>query len=142
MAKNLKPGDKVVFNKHTIHYRNKEDDIYLGKILTIKTVTAAGRIFCEGVDNGDFFHPIELTLFEEHLEKLTVGQKLVGLTFNPSGDENVVKAKELFADVIDLLEGFSNDKVKGTALEKLYDMAMGAVIMAQMAVVKVLTWKD
>ena len=32
------------------------------------------------------------------------GEKAVGLTFNPSGDENVQKVKELYAEIIDLCD--------------------------------------
>ena len=41
---------------------------------------------------------------KENMEELTFGQKAVGLQFNPSGEDNVTKAKQLMADAIDLLE--------------------------------------
>ena len=37
-------------------------------------------------------------------QELTFGQKAVGLSFNPSGEDNVTKAKQLMAEAIDLLE--------------------------------------
>jgi hypothetical protein len=43
-------------------------------------------------------------------EELTYGQKAVGLTFNPSGDEKVQKAKELFAQAIDLMVEVRNEQ--------------------------------
>jgi len=36
--------------------------------------------------------------------QLTFGEKSVGLTFNPSGDEKVNKVKELYAEIIDLCD--------------------------------------
>ena len=36
------------------------------------------------------------------MTELTYGQKAVGLTFNPSGDPDVIKVKQLYADIIDL----------------------------------------
>ena len=41
---------------------------------------------------------------ENQVEReLTFGEKAVGLTFNPSGDEKVNKAKQLMAESWDLL---------------------------------------
>ncbi len=34
----------------------------------------------------------------------TFGQKAVGLSFNPSGDDEVGKAKQIFANAIDQLD--------------------------------------
>ncbi len=35
---------------------------------------------------------------------LTSGEKAVGLTFNPSGDDRVAKIKQLCAEVFDIVE--------------------------------------
>lgn len=35
--------------------------------------------------------------------ELTFGEKAVGLTFNPSGDEKVTKLKKLYAEIINIL---------------------------------------
>ena len=78
---------------------------------------------------------------------LTFGQKAVGLDFNPSEDENVTKAKQLSADLIDLVEEHK-EKVssQGVQLSWITNVfrtaAFNAVIAAQLAVVKFLTWKD
>lgn len=42
------------------------------------------------------------------MSELTLGQKRVGKTFNPSGNKNVDKIKELAAEAIDLLEVLRN----------------------------------
>ena len=78
---------------------------------------------------------------------LTFGQKAVGLDFNPSGDENVTKAKQLSADLIDLVEEHK-EKVSSQGVQVSWitnvfrTAAFNAVIAAQLAVVKFLTWKD
>ena len=78
---------------------------------------------------------------------LTFGQKAVGLNFNPSGDENVTKAKQLSADLIDLVEEHK-EKVSSQGIQLSWitnvfrTAAFNAVITAQLAVVKFLTWKD
>lgn len=71
----------------------------------------------------------------------TVGQKLVGITFNPSNDPKVQKAKELCAELTDLMLG-SLDGEELSGLHKvLLDNAMCEILNAQMNVVKVLTFK-
>ena len=81
-------------------------------------------------------------------QELTNGQKLVGLTFNPSGREDVNKAKQLSADLIDLVEANHNEATdNGQARASWYrnvlrTAAINAIVTAQMAVVKILTWND
>lgn len=81
------------------------------------------------------------------MSELTFGQKSVGLQFNPSGDENVNKAKQLSADLIDLIEEH-NQKISRQGVQLSWatyvfrTAAFNAVNAAQMAVVKFLTWKD
>ena len=80
-----------------------------------------------------------------HPSELTFGQKLVGLTFNPSGDQNVQRAKELCAELADLLrESQLSSHQHGTATsmrELLTNNAYTEILNAQMNVVKVLTLK-
>lgn len=79
---------------------------------------------------------------------LTFGEKAVGLTFNPSGDNKETKAKQLFAEAIDLLEEEHHNKVNDANVQLtwtrnvLRTAAFNAIITAQMAVVKYLTWRD
>jgi hypothetical protein len=81
----------------------------------------------------------------------TNGQKSVGLSFNPSGDDKVAKAKQLFAEAIDLLEQDFNEKQAkindaGGRPSWYFNVfrteAFNKTIGAQMAIVKFLTWKD
>lgn len=42
------------------------------------------------------------------MSELTYGQKTVGLTFNPSGNDDVQKIKQAFANAIDPLNNLRN----------------------------------
>ena len=71
----------------------------------------------------------------------TFGEQLVGLSFNPSGDEDVQKVKELSAEIAEILKRrYSNDP-KTPVKSLLFDHAVGEILNAQMAVVKVITMK-
>lgn len=77
---------------------------------------------------------------------LTFGQEAVGYNFNPSGDDKVSKAKKLMADAIDLLEQNHLEKT-GNGISSVTwsrnvfrTAAFNAIIAAQMALVKYLTW--
>lgn len=72
---------------------------------------------------------------------LSLGQKLVGLTFNPSGDEKVLKAKELCAELADLLHDDFTSRGQSGLAATLYEHTLGEILNAQMNVVKVLTLK-
>jgi hypothetical protein len=93
------------------------------------------------------------SLPNEHANRaLSFGEKAVGLTFNPSGDDKVGQAKQMMANVIDLLEQDHQEKVTNNTgggvpssswvRNVLRTAAFNAVVTAQMAVVKYLTWKD
>ena len=71
---------------------------------------------------------------------LSFGEKLVGIEFNTTNDE-VAKVKELFAEAANILkENYST--TDGSALKSLlFDHAIGELVSAQMAVVKVITFK-
>jgi hypothetical protein len=80
---------------------------------------------------------------EEGEEKpLTFGEKLVGLTFNPSGDKNVQRAKELCAELADLIYNDYDAKDEVSDFyDYLYEHTVGEILNAQMNVVKLLTFK-
>ena len=71
-----------------------------------------------------------------NVKHLTFGEQLVGLTFNPSNDSKVDKAKRLCAELADLLsEDFT--LCETTSLKRvLYEQAIGKILDAQMNVVK------
>ena len=74
--------------------------------------------------------------------ELTYGEKAVGLTFNPSGDEKVAKIKSLYAEIIDLLVttpvSNSDTSLRGRFLGRAINDAVGA----QMWAVKAITFKE
>ncbi len=73
--------------------------------------------------------------------ELTYGQKLVGLTFNPSADPKVQEVKEKCAELIDLIQECWTPNTSRMATE-FYNEAVMQIVLAQMLVVKGLTWKD
>ena len=75
--------------------------------------------------------------------QMTFGEKLVGLTFNPSNDDKVSKAKRLCADLADLLhtEIYSGGGEVTELQSRLYAHTIGEILNAKMNVVNVLTLK-
>jgi len=79
---------------------------------------------------------------------LTFGEKAVGLTFNPSGDEKVNKAKQLMADALDLLQQAELEKSDYGKVTQSWEAnvfrtnAFNKVVDAQMALVKYITWNN
>lgn len=77
---------------------------------------------------------------------LSYGQQLVGLTFNPSGDPRVQRAKELCAELADLLQFDKenrniSDNPPSELYNQLHNHTIGEILNAQMNAVKVLTLK-
>lgn len=75
----------------------------------------------------------------------TFGENLVGYTFNPSGNEKVQRAKQLAAELADLLhsdyeERFGNKECfNGFIASVIYQQAIGEILNSQMNTVKLLT---
>lgn len=74
-------------------------------------------------------------------EEQTFGQKAVGLTFNPSGDGDVIALKEAAAAFIDLCHDFRTNTESGE-VKRLMSVAITDAQSAQMFAVKGITWKD
>jgi hypothetical protein len=74
---------------------------------------------------------------------LTFGEQLVGLTFNPSGDEKVQRAKEICAELADMLDEYArkHNLMAYPLTDTMYKNAIGEVLNAQMNAVKILTIK-
>lgn len=73
--------------------------------------------------------------------EMTFGEKLVGMTFNPSNNNDVTKAKQLCAELADLVHK-TRQGGETTELEsQLYNHTIGEILNAQMNVVKLLTFK-
>lgn len=71
--------------------------------------------------------------------ELTFGEKLVGINFNPGGNPKVNLAKELCAELADLLNDDNNSKETSQFSQRLFSHAVCEILNAQMNVVKVLT---
>lgn len=78
--------------------------------------------------------------------ELTFGEKAVGLTFNPGGDEKVSKVKKLYAEIIDIMNDlrngkFTEEEVMSGEMARLASVAITEAQTAQMWAVKAITWK-
>ena len=79
---------------------------------------------------------------EQTTRQMTFGEKLVGLTFNPSNDPKVQRVKELCAELADLVrEGNEVLNLDNSVKHHLIHHTYGEILNAQMNVVKVLTLK-
>ena len=74
-------------------------------------------------------------------KSMTFGEKLVGLTFNPSGDQKVQRIKELAAEMADLLEEVNRTQESSYLGNTFYGGAIRRILDAQMYSVKFLTNK-
>lgn len=74
-------------------------------------------------------------------KEFTFGEKLVGLSFNPSGDEKVNKIKELAAQMADLITDEKNNIDSSYLSNTFYGNSLRHILDAQMNCVKFLTNK-
>jgi hypothetical protein len=72
---------------------------------------------------------------------LSFGELLVGIEFNPSNDDRVAKVKSLIAEVTNIMLEEYDKETKSPIKSLLFDHAIGELVSAQMAVVKVITFK-
>lgn len=75
------------------------------------------------------------------MSQQTFGQKAVGLSFNPSGDDAVAQAKQIFANAIDQLNELRSTTTS-SEVKRMASVAITEAQTAQMWAVKALTWKD
>ena len=74
-------------------------------------------------------------------KKMTYGEKAVGLTFNPSNDDEVGKCKKGVADLIDQMNYLRNTTTSQEQ-KRLCSVSITELQGAQMWAVKAITWKD
>lgn len=74
--------------------------------------------------------------------ELTFGQKAVGLTFNPGGNPEVTKCKQLFADAIDQMNDLRNSEGASAGQKRHASTAITMMEDAQMRAVKAITWAE
>jgi hypothetical protein len=73
-------------------------------------------------------------------DELTFGQRAVGLTFNPSGDETVRELKEAAAAFIDLCHTYGGS-TDDPEIKRMFAIAITEAQTAQMWGVKAATWR-
>lgn len=73
-------------------------------------------------------------------QELTFGEKAVGLTFNPSGNDDVQGCKVGYAAIIDNLNRLRTEATNPETA-RLYSIAITEAQGAQMWAVKAITWK-
>lgn len=71
----------------------------------------------------------------------TFGEKAVGLTFNPSNDDEVAKCKKAFAVVIDQMNNL-RDNTDNPEVKRMASVSITEAQTAQMWAVKAITWKN
>jgi hypothetical protein len=81
---------------------------------------------------------------DNFMTEQTFGQKAVGLSFNPSADDDVAKCKQMFADAIDQMHNLRNatPDPMNAGQKRLASIAITELQGAQMWAVKAITWKD
>lgn len=73
---------------------------------------------------------------------MTFGEKAVGLSFNPSGDDSVRELKSLYARIIDVCNDARGNVEASSEMKRLYSIAITEAQSAQMWAVKAATWRD
>ena len=76
----------------------------------------------------------------EAQREMTFGEKAVGLTFNPSGDDDVARCKAEFAAVIDRMHDLRNT-TDNSEVKRMASVAITEAQTAQMWAVKAITWR-
>jgi len=69
------------------------------------------------------------------------GDLLVGRSFNPSNDPKVDRVKEICSELAEILKDSYQTSDKNPVTSIIFDQAVGAILTAQMMVVKVVTFK-
>lgn len=74
-------------------------------------------------------------------KEMTFGQKTVGATFNPSGNEKVNRLKQLLAEAIDIVVDDASPRMNPADYDLYARGAVDNLINAQMRAVKSVTFK-
>lgn len=81
-------------------------------------------------------------LEEKQAAQPKFGDLLVGKSFNPSDDARVDRVKEIASELAEILKESYTTSDKNPVTSILFDQAVGAIVTAQMLVVKVITFKN
>ena len=93
-------------------------------------------------ENTNVNEAAEETVGFKETKILSFGELLVGIEFNPSNDDKVSKVKSLMAEVANIMLESYEENGKSPIKSLLFDHAVGELVSAQMAAVKVVTFKN
>ena len=82
----------------------------------------------------------EVTIKETKI--LSFGELLVGIEFDPTNEDKVTKVKNLMAEIANIVLEEYDKEGKSPIKSLLFDHAIGEIVSAQMAAVKVITFKN
>ena len=82
----------------------------------------------------------EVTVKETKI--LSFGEILVGIEFDSANEDKVTKVKNLMAEIANIVLEEYNAEGKSPIKSLLFDHAIGEIVSAQMAAVKVITFKN
>lgn len=74
------------------------------------------------------------------MTEMTYGEKAVGLSFNPTGDDAVDEAKRTCAKLIDQMDYLRSNSTD-SEVKRMASVAITEIQTAQMWAVKAITWK-
>lgn len=69
------------------------------------------------------------------------GEQLIGVEYNLESEDQVIKIKSMFAEIAELMKKDYTENNKHPLKSLLFDHAVGEIVNAQMAVVKLITLK-
>ena len=69
------------------------------------------------------------------------GEQLIGVTYDPASEDQVIKIKSMFAEIAELMKKDYTENNRHPLKSLLFDHAVGEIVNAQMAVVKLITLK-
>lgn len=69
------------------------------------------------------------------------GEQLIGIQYDPTNEDLVIKVKSMFAEIAELMKKDYHENNRHPLKSLLFDHAVGEVVNAQMAVVKLITLK-
>lgn len=72
---------------------------------------------------------------------LSFGEILVGIDFATESEDTVFKVKKSFAEMANIMKDEYNKENKSPVKSLLFDHAVGELVNAQMAIVKLITFK-
>lgn len=76
----------------------------------------------------------------EAQQQLDFGQKAAGVSFNPSKDPSIDLIKQVFADIINVLNDKRCEPTASQGAKRYYSKAISYAEDAQMNAVKAITW--